>query len=145
MIEGRTFRSCSIIFWKIPSKINGANIEGFTEESMRALMDYEYPGNVREMQNLIERLVVLKKNGHIDIEDLPEKLYGAEARPHQEEEREPTPLEIERGYDTLVSEFEKTLIAKALQETQGVKSKAAQVLNINRTTLIEKMKRLGID
>ena len=52
---------------------------------------------------------------------------------------------IWRGYDTLVSEFEKGLITKALGETQGVKSKAAQVLNINRTTLIEKMKRLGLD
>jgi len=52
---------------------------------------------------------------------------------------------MEKGYDTLVSEFEKSLITKALGETQGVKSKAAQVLNINRTTLIEKMKRLGLD
>ncbi len=54
-------------------------------------------------------------------------------------------IDIDRGYDTLVSEFEKTLIMKALNETQGVKSRAAQALNINRTTLIEKMKRLGLD
>ena len=53
-------------------------------------------------------------------------------------------MDMEKGYDTLVSEFEKSLITKALGETQGVKSKAAQVLNINRTTLIEKMKRLGL-
>ena len=107
---------------------------------MGAMMDYEYRGNVRELQNIVERVVVLKKNGHIDIEDLPEKFYSGER-----EKEEAMPLDIEKGYDTLVSEFEKTLIMKALGETQGVKSKAAQVLSINRTTLIEKMKRLGIE
>jgi transcriptional regulator with GAF, ATPase, and Fis domain len=129
-------------FLERSNKMNLANIEGFTEEAMRALMDYEYRGNVRELQNIVERVVVLKKNGHIDIEDLPEKLYSGE-QTHREEEA--TPLDMERGYDTLVSEFEKALITQALGETQGVKSKAAQVLNINRTTLIEKMKRLGLD
>jgi len=103
-------------------------------------MEYDFPGNVRELQNVVERMVVLKREGHIDIEDLPEKLYS------QEKEEMPVPqIDIDKGYDTLVSEFEKTLIMKALTETQGVKSKAAQALNINRTTLIEKMKRLGLD
>jgi DNA-binding NtrC family response regulator len=120
-----------------------ANIEGFTEEAMSALIDYEYRGNVRELQNIVERVVVLKKNGHIDIEDLPEKLYSGERTHH--EEAEAGPLDMKKGYDILVSEFEKSLIIKALGETQGVKSKAAQVLNINRTTLIERMKRLGLE
>jgi len=130
-------------FLERSNKLNMANIEGFTEEAMRALIDYDYRGNVRELQNIVERVVVLKKNGHIDIEDLPEKLYSGERAHHEEEEV--MPLDMERGYDTLVSEFEKSLITQALGETQGVKSKAAQVLNINRTTLIEKMKRLGLD
>lgn len=126
-------------FLERSNRLNNAHIEGFTEESIKALLDYRYPGNVRELQNIVERMVVLKRNGYIDLEDLPEKLYNTES------EGEKIPLNMEKGYDTLVSEFEKTLIMKALQETQGVKSKAAQVLNINRTTLIEKMKRLGID
>jgi DNA-binding NtrC family response regulator len=129
-------------FLEHSNKMNQANIEGFTEEAMRALMDYEYRGNVRELQNIVERVVVLKKDGYIDIEDLPEKLYSGERTHHEEEV---IYMDMERGYDTLVSEFEKSLITKALGETQGVKSKAAQVLNINRTTLIEKMKRLGLD
>ncbi|HNS14298.1 MAG TPA: sigma-54 dependent transcriptional regulator, partial [Syntrophorhabdaceae bacterium] len=126
-------------FLEQSNRLNNANIEGFTEEAIRALLDYQYPGNVRELQNIVERMAVLKRSGYIDLEDLPEKLYAAESI------EETAPLNMERGYDTLVSEFEKTLISKALQETQGVKSKAAQVLSINRTTLIEKMKRLGID
>ena len=88
---------------------------------MTALMDYTYPGNVRELQNLIERVVVLKRKGMIDLEDLPDKIYLAE-------QQEQGHFEIEKGYDTLVSNFEKSLILQALQETNGVKSKAAQVL-----------------
>ncbi|MDD5008483.1 MAG: sigma-54 dependent transcriptional regulator [Syntrophorhabdaceae bacterium] len=126
-------------FLERSNRLNNANIEGFTEEAIKALLDYHYPGNVRELQNIVERMAVLKRNGYIDLEDLPEKFYNTES------EGEKVSLNMKKGYDTLVSEFEKTLIMKALQETQGVKSKAAQVLNINRTTLIEKMKRLGID
>lgn len=124
-------------FLERSNKINGAQIDGCSEEAMSVMMNYDYPGNVRELQNLIERVVVLKKKGIIDLEDLPEKIYLAEQKQSH--------FEIEKGYDTLVSNFEKTLILQALQETNGVKSKAAQVLSLNRTTLIEKMKRLGIE
>jgi DNA-binding NtrC family response regulator len=117
--------------------INNASVEGFSEEAMEVLLEYEYPGNVRELQNLVERLVVLKKSGTIGIEDLPEKFYGPQPEKNVQ-------LDLRRGYDTLVSEFEQNLILKALDETKGVKSRAAQVLSMNRTTLIEKMKRLGI-
>ncbi|MDR2018583.1 MAG: sigma-54 dependent transcriptional regulator [Syntrophobacterales bacterium] len=120
------------------NKLNNAVIEGFSEEAMNALIDYDYPGNVRELQNLVERLVVLKKTGYIDVEDLPEKFYTADKR------QEEVPVDIGKGYETLVTEFEKSLILQALNETKGVKSKAAQALNMNRTTLIEKMKRLGL-
>lgn len=125
-------------FLERSNKINGAEIEGCSEAAMDVLMKYSYPGNVRELQNLIERVVVLKKKGIIDLEDLPDKIYLAE-------QQEQSHFEIEKGYDTLVSNFEKNLILQALQETNGVKSKAAQVLSLNRTTLIEKMKRLGIE
>ena len=54
-------------------------------------------------------------------------------------------MDILKGYDSLVSDFEKALILKALSQTKGVKSQAARVLQMNRTTLIEKMKRLGLE
>ena len=124
-------------FLERSNSMNNASVEGFGEAAMEVLIDYDYPGNVRELQNLVERLVVLKKNGCISIEDLPEKFY-------REQGKETISLDLRRGYDTLVSEFEQNLILKALDETNGVKSKAAQILSMNRTTLIEKMKRLGI-
>jgi transcriptional regulator with GAF, ATPase, and Fis domain len=124
-------------FLKRSNTMNNASVEGFSEETMEVLMEYDYPGNVRELQNLVERLVVLKKSGFISIEDLPEKFYS-------QQKPDATRLDLHRGYDTLVSEFEQNLILKALNETNGVKSKAAQILSMNRTTLIEKMKRLGI-
>lgn len=125
-------------FLERSNRINSAEIEGCSETAMSVLMGYTYPGNVRELQNLIERVVVLKKKGLIDLEDLPDKIYLSE-------QSQQNNFEIEKGYDTLVSNFEKSLILQALQETNGVKSKAAQVLSLNRTTLIEKMKRLGIE
>jgi len=73
----------------------------------------------------------------VSIEDLPEKLYAG--KPDDVE------MDVLRGYDTLVSDFEKSLILKALNQTKGVKSQAARVLQMNRTTLIEKMKRLGLE
>ncbi len=124
-------------FLERSNAMNNASVEGFSEETMEVLMEYDYPGNVRELQNLVERLVVLKKSGVISIEDLPEKFYSQQKPDYAR-------LDLHRGYDTLVSEFEQNLILKALNETNGVKSKAAQILSMNRTTLIEKMKRLGI-
>jgi DNA-binding NtrC family response regulator len=124
-------------FLERSNKINNGSIGGLTEQALDILSSYDYPGNVRELQNVIERLVVIKRKGFVGIEDLPEKLYTG--KPEQLE------MDILRGYDTLVSDFEKTLILKALNQTKGVKSQAARALQMNRTTLIEKMKRLGIE
>ncbi len=119
------------------NKINNTKLEGLTEQALDVLTSYDYPGNVRELQNIVERLVVIKKKGFVSIEDLPEKLYSG--KPDDVE------MDVLRGYDTLVSDFEKSLILKALNQTKGVKSQAARVLQMNRTTLIEKMKRLGLE
>jgi transcriptional regulator with PAS, ATPase and Fis domain len=125
-------------FLEQSNRLNDAAVEGFSEEAMDILISYEYPGNVRELQNIVERNVVLKKKGCIVVEDLPEKLWNVKDKEEQQ-------LDIQKGYETLVTEFEKSVITKALQETKGVKSRAANILNLNRTTLIEKMKRFGMD
>ena len=117
------------------------NVKGVSPESMNHLLRYQWPGNVRELENIIERLVILKGEGIIEKEDLPEKLLGTEWT-------EGTPsLEIpESGisFNTAVSEFERKLILRALNKTNWIKNRAAKLLQLKRTTLIEKMKKIQL-
>ncbi|MDY6861488.1 MAG: sigma-54 dependent transcriptional regulator [Thermodesulfobacteriota bacterium] len=113
-------------------------IKGFSKEAMDVLIQYSWPGNVRELENLIERLVILKEKGEIKFGDLPEKVRFKEV------EHTSDPVEISGVgicFNTAVTEFEKRLILQALEKTNWVKKKAAQLLNLKRTTLIEKMKK----
>jgi DNA-binding NtrC family response regulator len=116
-------------------------IKGISDESMECLKGYDWPGNVRELENTIERVVILVDQDIIAPQDLPEKFH---ALPQPEPSQM---LEIpEEGIslDTAVNEFEKNLILQALIKTGWVKNKAARLLNLNRTTLIEKIKRQNL-
>ncbi len=106
-----------------------------------ALLEYHWPGNVRELENIIERMVILTNNEMIKVEDLPEKFH---LLPPAEPARSPEIPEEGISLDTAVSEFERKLILEALNKTGWVKNKAAQLLNLNRTTLIEKIKRQNL-
>jgi sigma-54 specific flagellar transcriptional regulator A len=109
------------------------------------LLNYHWPGNVRELENLIERLYVLSENGVITINDLPERIKFSESffsRNIIPEELNPFASSID--LNEVIKEYEKKLILHALNLNGWVKSRAAKYLRINRTTLIEKMKRLGI-
>jgi sigma-54 specific flagellar transcriptional regulator A len=109
------------------------------------LLNYLWPGNVRELENLIERLYVLSENGVITINDLPERIKFSESffsRNIIPEELNPFASSID--LNEVIKEYEKKLILHALNLNGWVKSRAAKYLRINRTTLIEKMKRLGI-
>lgn len=101
---------------------------------------YRWPGNVRELENLIERLVILTDGDEIGIEDLPPRIRQCES-PQQN-----ASLEIalrEGGIDLkrTLDDLENQLILEALKLAGGVKNKAASLLGLNRTTLIEKMKK----
>ncbi|MGB9698122.1 MAG: sigma-54-dependent transcriptional regulator [Thermodesulfobacteriota bacterium] len=116
-------------------------IKGFTKEAMDKLIQYDWPGNVRELENTIERVVILLDGEFITPQDLPEKFQNLT--------RENLPQEIiipDEGIslEEAVNEFEKKLILQALQKTGWVKNKAARLLNLNRTTLIEKIKRQNL-
>ncbi len=116
-------------------------IRGINDSAMESLIAYEWPGNVRELENTIERVVILVDHDVITPEDLPEKFHAA-AQPEP-----PQAVQIpEEGIslDTAVNEFEKNLILQALVKTGWVKNKAARLLNLNRTTLIEKIKRQNL-
>ncbi len=113
-----------------------------TPEAMSCLMQYSWPGNVRELQNLMEMLVVMQPHDEIYVEDLPAKFHVTSAR-----ECGTTSLELpEAGFDynAAVTQFEKDLLMKALEISGGVKNKAAKLLGLNRTTLVEKLKRFHL-
>jgi len=117
-------------------------IKGFSQEAMNLLINYRWPGNIRELENLIERLVILKGDGIVYPEDLPDKVRIIRF------EEGIIPLTIPDGGINLkdvVEEFENNLIVQALQKAQGVKNRAAQLLSLNRTTLVEKLKKKKLD
>ncbi|MCE5242637.1 MAG: sigma-54 dependent transcriptional regulator [Desulfobacteraceae bacterium] len=115
----------------------------FSTAAMQALEYYNWPGNVRELENVVERLVILTEDQEIQLLDLPERMR---AQPQAKTCFE-THLQIgDQGInlkDTL-DELENRLIMEALEKAGGVKNKAAKLLGLNRTTLIEKMKKKNL-
>jgi transcriptional regulator with GAF, ATPase, and Fis domain len=112
-----------------------------SRRALDALEQHSWPGNVRELENLVERLVALTEGDVIQLEDLPAGMSEQKALSGD------ISLELtESGVELVevVAEIERNLISQALKLSGGVKAQAAQLLGINRTTLVEKMKRLKI-
>ncbi len=126
------------------AKLNNAkkrSIKGFSQDVMSSFMNYAWPGNVRELENVMERMVILAEGEFLTLEDLPE--HFLEARDAVVSEIYEIPAQ---GFylSKVVAHFEKKLIIQALGQTKWVKNQAAKLLNVNRTTLLEKMKRFKI-
>jgi sigma-54 specific flagellar transcriptional regulator A len=130
----------------------------FTPSAVMALCQYKWPGNVRELSNLIERMVIMHPYGVVDVQDLPEKFRPAGAIHQAETEAakfDPhlAPMEPivstrlpREGIDLKehISNLECTLIKQALDEAGGVVAHAAKRLNMRRTTLVEKLRKYGL-
>lgn len=119
-------------------------VPGLEPDTLRLLTEYDWPGNIRELENMIERLVVLKKQGMLTVTDLPEKIYRRPAAPELKDQF------IRFNEDGInlsreVEQYENQLIVEALRKANGVTTRAAQLLHLNRTTLVEKLKRKGVD
>jgi len=124
----------------------GRQFSGFSSDALAALRRYDYPGNVRELSNIIERAAVLSRNQTIGIEDLPPQVTEAEATtlstPTASNESEDwTPMTLSEA----MMRPERSFILRALQANDWNRQQTAEVLGINRTTLYKKMKQLGID
>lgn len=119
-------------------------VSGLAPDALQLLTEYDWPGNIRELENMVERLVVLKKHGVLSFGDLPEKIAR---RPSGAELKEQFIRFSEDGINLSreVEQYEKHLIMEALRKANGVTSRAAQLLHLNRTTLVEKLKRKGVD
>ncbi len=113
----------------------------FSDEALRALLLHDYPGNVRELENLIQRAVVLACGPLITLEDLPE-LGGATAGPAGEARlAELLTMPMEQA----VGELQRILITRALVRANGNKTEAAHLLRIRRQQLYARMAELGIN
>jgi DNA-binding NtrC family response regulator len=120
----------------------GDDVTGIDNDAMAKLMAYEWPGNIRELENIIERMVILAENQTLSVRDLPPRI--SQAVPSAEA---PGVIEItDDGIDfnQVVSDFENQLLIQALEKSDWVKNKAAKLLKLNRTTLVEKLKKKKI-
>lgn len=149
-------------------------LEGFAPEALEILRSYSWPGNIRELENLVERMSVLSTGAVVAPSDLPEKfrcisvsspvgtqqelfanrVEGVVAQSEELDEEDEL-LDAETGnggvasadgvnLTDMVDRFERDMIIKALEKSNGVKNRAAQILGIKRTTLVEKMKKKNI-
>jgi len=126
-----------------------------SREASDVLRDYHWPGNVREVENAVERMIILNESGEIGVEDLPQHIVasrGIGAKLHPGPAGAPpadVPAHVpwtESGVDLngILEEMEKKLIVQALRQSGGVKNKAAVLLGLNRTTFLEKVKKMGV-
>jgi len=114
----------------------------FSAEAMASLELYQWPGNVREMENVVARLKVLKPEGDFQLVDLPQAIRGAQplpAIPQKASSSATTGVDL---YAAL-GELEDRLIREALERSGGNRNQAAQSLGLNRTTLVEKLRKMS--
>ena len=103
-------------------------------QSKALLARHSWPGNIRELENAIERGVILMRGEYLDIESLPMAVQNWAGMNPKKEEEQPSTLR----------EAERVLILKTLEETDGNRSEAARRLQITRKTLLNKLKRYGV-
>jgi len=112
---------------------NGKSVRGLTREAREALLRYDYPGNIRELENLIERAVVLTRDDVIGVEDLPLTL-----------ETPASGSGNEAGLIAAVEGLERRMIREALAEADGTQTRAAELLGISERVLRYKLKKYGL-
>ncbi|HEX2572239.1 MAG TPA: sigma-54 dependent transcriptional regulator [Polyangia bacterium] len=121
----------------------GKPLAGFEPEALAALCDYDYPGNVRELENLIERAATLENEGRIGRASLPEltRRVSVVSAPGL---ALPTVFEDGFDLDRVLAEVERDLVLKALERAQGVRKRAAEILGISFRSLRYRLAKLGI-
>lgn len=123
------------------NRTRGRQLKGIAPDALEFLINYSWPGNIRELENLVERLSILKGAGVIEVSDLPERYRRVAA------DADPSRLDIpDNGMDfnSAVDAYENALIVRALEKTGWNRNQAALLLKLNRTTLVEKIKKKGL-
>ena len=126
---------------KAKERVGRTTIDGVSRAAAQILADYQWPGNVRELENTVERAVLLCQGPLIEPKDLPQRLCGLGV------EKRMSPRLPDMGLDlrNAVESFENQLIRQALERTKWNKKQAASLLGLNRTTLVEMLKRKRIN
>jgi nitrogen regulation protein NR(I) len=121
-------------------------IEGVSDEALAVLQAWPWPGNIRELENLMERIIVFADGPKIGVKDLPEPVRGGtpQSTPAAESQATPSVGALKDIVRQETAKVEKDLIVKALEETQGNVTRAAKLLQISRKSLQTKMKEFGL-
>jgi DNA-binding NtrC family response regulator len=117
------------------AEAQGRSIKGFSDEAMKVLINYEYPGNIRELENIVERAVVLCNQEEILAKHLPQELGQYTLKVYRQSSQQFPTLE----------ENEVEYVGWVLKQVDGNKTKAAEILGIDRVSLWRKLKRWGME
>ncbi|NOX34430.1 MAG: sigma-54-dependent Fis family transcriptional regulator [Deltaproteobacteria bacterium] len=126
----------------LSKRVKGYQVKIFSESIKKALLSYDWPGNIRELENLIERISVLVEGRTIELHDLPEYITNNSSQNTCASVASVFNNGI--GFNQAVDQYQSSLIRHALDETGWVKARAAELLKMNRTTLVEKIKKMNI-
>ncbi|HVY27863.1 MAG TPA: sigma-54 dependent transcriptional regulator [Polyangiaceae bacterium] len=126
---------------KAKERVGRTKITGVSRAAAQILADYQWPGNVRELENTVERAVLLCQGELIEPKDLPQRLCGLGVEKRMSPRLPDTGLDLRNA----VESFENQLIRQALERTKWNKKQAASLLGLNRTTLVEMLKRKRIN
>ena len=121
----------------------GRSVESIDPSVLQRMLAYEWPGNIRQLENTVERMVILKTEGRLTLDDLPDRVKKSTGQSGASVDSMSLP---ENGINLkdAVENFENTLIVQALERTGWNKNRAASILQMNRTTLVEKLKKKNL-
>ena len=124
----------------------GVNVKKISNEAMDVLRKYHYPGNVRELENIVERTVALEPGQVILPESLPKHMLEAKEEAHGQVDPHTIQIDDTKGIELerLTADFERALLVKALEQTGGVKKKAAKLLNISFRSMRYRVDKYGL-
>jgi two-component system NtrC family response regulator len=120
---------------------NNKKVEGISSEARDLLMKYDYPGNVRELENIIERGVVITRESLITVKDLP---LREEFHEPDDDAKDDDALRDGGALRDALEELERKLLVEAMEKAGGQQAKAAESLGVNKRMLRYKLKKYGV-